>query len=249
MISRREELIRLIDDKFEKKISQRRYHSNGVKFVIFDSFLVKCTINIEKEELSTEIDLGFRNIIAEFQGMPFVSGLKESEIIVCLNQVEACCHTHLLDKFLIAKGWKDGASGNKLREKNYEIWQKEHSDFIEFKRNNRNDVGFVKNWAFDFIHAAKSFFGNRISGIEITKIEESHPRENAFYLKFRMYDYFDMTGGGGTSLGWEIRKGEYFIDLPTSQHWFGLAHFDEFFKDMQEELELRLPDDYLKKNA
>ncbi|WP_027084144.1 hypothetical protein [Cohnella panacarvi] len=40
-------------------------------------------------------------------------------------------------------------------------------------------------------------------------------------------------------------NGEYGISIESSEKWFDEADFDKFFKDIQEQIELRIPDKFL----
>ena len=43
-----------------------------------------------------------------------------------------------------------------------------------------------------------------------------------------------------------ISAGEYGLSLENSQKWWDTADFDVFFDDLERELELRIPDKFLK---
>ena len=69
----------------------------------------------------------------------------------------------------------------------------------------------------------------------------------AFSIEFIAYDYFpirlDYDKG---RFGCCIMYGDTAIGLNNSQKWWDEADFDIFFDELKEELELRIPDKYLK---
>ncbi len=249
-------LSKLIDTYYGKSklLDSWIYGDYAVRFIIFESYLVMGKIN--EDSFSACVDLGMGEPVKEYNGEQFESSTEESDIKECLFRIETYCSSLLPDKFLIAKGWKKSKIKIPLREKSWEKWKKEHWRYVESRKNNyvesNNKIGSVREWAERFIKAMEDYFGNRVGKIEITEIEEYGQdegmavRDNGFSLRFRMYDYYDMIGSGGFGLGWSILKGKYLIPLPTSQEWFDIADFETFFKDMEEEIELRIPEEYLK---
>ena len=65
-------------------------------------------------------------------------------------------------------------------------------------------------------------------------------------IVFCMYKYFYVRlnydrGGFGCS----IINGEYGISIESSEKWYDKADFNKFFIDLQEQIELRIPDKFL----
>src|SRR5574344_177156 len=239
------DLISCIDEKLKKELTDDCFNgNNGLDFIIFASSLIKCVINIRESTFSAVIDLGNREYVDGCDGHPFTSNIYSDDIRSCLIRIREYCRSRLLKKFLMAKGWMDEKS-KPVKQRNNDDWERKHHSFLNWKYDHRNNTGPVKEWAERYVDAMKSYFGNRVSDIEITDITQTRPQDSGFDFKFRMYDYFDMEGGAGTGLGWFINKGDYFIELPTTQEWFDMADLEIFFQEMQEELELRLPDEYL----
>lgn len=69
-------------------------------------------------------------------------------------------------------------------------------------------------------------------------------------IVFRMYNYFHVRFNYDRGrFGCSIINGEYGISIESSEKWFDKADFDKFFKDLKEQIELRIPDKFLKNNG
>lgn len=69
----------------------------------------------------------------------------------------------------------------------------------------------------------------------------------AFSIEFIAYDYFPIRLNYDKGrFGCCIMYGKSAIDLHNSQKWWDEADFDIFFDELKEELELRIPDKFLK---
>ena len=65
-------------------------------------------------------------------------------------------------------------------------------------------------------------------------------------IVFRMYKYFHVRFNYDRGrFACVIINGEYGINIETSEKWFEEADFDKFFGDLQEQIELRIPDKFL----
>lgn len=65
-------------------------------------------------------------------------------------------------------------------------------------------------------------------------------------IVFRMYKYFHVRFNYDRGrFACVIINGEYGINIETSEKWFEEADFDKFFRDLQEQIELRIPDKFL----
>lgn len=73
----------------------------------------------------------------------------------------------------------------------------------------------------------------------------------AFSIRFKAYDYFMILFNYDRGvIGCSIQYGEKtFIGLENSQKWYEKTDFDVFCKELQEQLELRIPDKFLEANG
>jgi hypothetical protein len=73
----------------------------------------------------------------------------------------------------------------------------------------------------------------------------------AFSIRFKAYDYFIVLFNYDRGvIGCSIQYGERtFIGLENSQKWYEKADFDIFCKELQEQLELRIPNKFLEANG
>ena len=92
-------------------------------------------------------------------------------------------------------------------------------------------------------------FGNKIDDVQIFNIVEIPYK--TFSVKFSAYNYFVVLFNYDRGIiGCNIQYGEKsFIVLENSQKWYEKADFDVFYKELQEQLELRIPDKYLEANG
>ncbi|WP_017472972.1 hypothetical protein [Amphibacillus jilinensis] len=90
----------------------------------------------------------------------------------------------------------------------------------------------------------KGHFDNKIGDFTIYNITEE-PYE-IFNITFDAYHYhivnFSYNRG---SIGCGLSQGKYDIELKTSQEWYDKADMDVFCKELQEQLELRIPNKFL----
>lgn len=88
-------------------------------------------------------------------------------------------------------------------------------------------------------------FDSKMDDFVITNVDED-VNHKAFNIDFTAYNYFIcLISYERGRFGCSIRNGEYYISLNNSQKWYDEANFDIFFKELKEELELRIPDKYL----
>ena len=92
-------------------------------------------------------------------------------------------------------------------------------------------------------------FGNKIDDVQIFNIAEIPYK--TFSVKFSAYNYFIVLFNYDRGIiGCSIEYGkESFIGLENSQEWYEKADFDVFCKELQEQLELRIPDKFLEANG
>ncbi len=92
--------------------------------------------------------------------------------------------------------------------------------------------------------------GDKIEDYVIFNVVEDK-NNRAFSIRFKEYDYFIILFNYDRGvIGCSIQYGEsLFIGLKNSQEWYEKADFNVFCKELQEQLELRIPDKFLKANG
>ena len=96
----------------------------------------------------------------------------------------------------------------------------------------------------------KKNLGNKVDDYEIFNVVEDK-NHRAFSIRFKAYDYYIILFNYDRGvIGCSIQYGEnVFIGLKNTQEWYEKADFDIFCKELHEELELRIPDKFLKANG
>ena len=92
-------------------------------------------------------------------------------------------------------------------------------------------------------------FKNKMEDFEVFNISEMPYK--SFSIRFKAYDYFIVLFNYDKGvIGCSIQYGENsFISLENSQKWYEKADFDVFCKELQEQIELRIPDKFLEANG
>ena len=91
----------------------------------------------------------------------------------------------------------------------------------------------------------KDYFGNRVGNFVIMNVNDD-PNHREFTIEFLAYKYFYITLNYEKGrFGCGIQTGKHYISLDNSQKWYEKTDFNIFFKELKEELELRIPDKYL----
>ena len=92
----------------------------------------------------------------------------------------------------------------------------------------------------------KKRFGNRVYNFAVLDVIDD-PNWREFGIEFYAYDYYVVRLNYNRGrFGCCICEGKYGIRLNSSQEWWDTANFDIFFDDLERELELRIPDKFLK---
>ena len=119
----------------------------------------------------------------------------------------------------------------------------------EFDRNGE-DIGKKLNdthqMAIRFSTIAREKMGDKVDKFCIFNVNDD-VNHREFSIDFEAYNYFAIRlnyDQGG--FGCNIISGERMIALNNSQEWWDEANFDIFFMELQKELELRIPDEYLR---
>jgi hypothetical protein len=103
--------------------------------------------------------------------------------------------------------------------------------------------------ALEFNKKMRAAFGDRVTDFSIEDVIDD-PNHRQFGVRFFAYNYFVcLIGYGKGGFACSIQQGSYYLRLKNSQEWFDTANFDQFFRELKEELELRIPDKYLKANG
>ncbi|SMC21987.1 hypothetical protein SAMN02745134_01505 [Clostridium acidisoli DSM 12555] len=92
--------------------------------------------------------------------------------------------------------------------------------------------------------------GDKIGSCNIFNVVDDK-NYRAFSIRFEAYDYFIVLFNYDRGLiGCSIQYGDNnFIGLKNSQKWYEKADFDVFCKELQQQLELRIPDKFLEANS
>ena len=99
--------------------------------------------------------------------------------------------------------------------------------------------------AIEIINKLKDYFGNRIDGFSVYNIlDEPY---TMFSVKFIIYNYFSIIFNYDRDrFGCCISNGAEGIVLDNSQKWYDEADMNIFLKELEEQIELRIPDKFLK---
>ena len=119
----------------------------------------------------------------------------------------------------------------------------------EFDRNGE-DIGKKLNdthqMAIRFSTIAREKMGDKVDKFCIFNVNDD-VNHREFSINFEAYNYFVIRLNYDQGrFGCNIISGERMIALNNSQEWWDEANFDIFFMELQKELELRIPDEYLR---
>ena len=123
------------------------------------------------------------------------------------------------DKYIRARGWEEKEEDRK------DIWRSDPGPKM------MENMGLLKT------------FGDRVTIPEVMELNKEE-----FCIIFKGYNYFwiKMFKWYRSRLGCSVYLGKYSTGIRNSQKNYQTADFDIFFRDMEEEIELRIPDKYLK---
>ena len=119
----------------------------------------------------------------------------------------------------------------------------------EFDRNGE-DIGKKLNdthqMAIRFSTIAREKMGDKVDNFCIFNVNDD-VNHREFSIDFEAYNYFVIRLNYDQGrFGCNIISGERMIALNNSQGWWDEADFGVFFKELQKELEFRIPDKYLR---
>ena len=121
---------------------------------------------------------------------------------------------------------------------------------IQESDRNGEDIGKKLNdthqMAIRFSTIAREKMGDKVDNFCIFNVDDD-VNHRAFSIDFEAYNYFAIRLNYDQGrFGCNIISGERMIGLNNSQGWWDEANFDIFFMELQKELELRIPDEYLR---
>jgi hypothetical protein len=97
----------------------------------------------------------------------------------------------------------------------------------------------------EIIAMLKSYFGEKIDGFVVS--DATDIPYTMFSIEFRLYNYFPMIFNYDRGrFGCAISYGVNGVGLKNSQQWYDEADMDIFLKELEEQIELRIPDKFLK---
>ena len=111
---------------------------------------------------------------------------------------------------------------------------------MQYERNKTTQM------ASDLCDQIMEHFGDRVTRISVWSVVDD-PNHREFIIVFEAYNYFPIRLS--YDRGWfecYIDFDENKIVLESTQKWWDTADFDIFFDDLERELELRIPDKFLK---
>ncbi|MDH6366894.1 MULTISPECIES: hypothetical protein [unclassified Breznakia] len=104
----------------------------------------------------------------------------------------------------------------------------------------------TEKMAFEFDSKIRDFFGNRVDNFCVSNVIDDINHQS-FTIEFTAYNYFNlMINYERGRMGAAISSGKLGIGITNSQKWYEEADFYTFFEELKNELELRIPDKYLK---
>lgn len=89
-----------------------------------------------------------------------------------------------------------------------------------------------------------NYFQDRVEKVELFGKVMTNPE--SFEIRFIAYNYFSVCFTSEINFGCSILYGDKRMWLPNSQCNWETADFDVFFRELQQELEMRIPDKFLK---
>ncbi|RIW30385.1 hypothetical protein D3H55_16740 [Bacillus salacetis] len=102
----------------------------------------------------------------------------------------------------------------------------------------------AKEIAKSIVRKIKGYFGNKTGSFSIYDLTDDP--YSMFNITFDAYNYFFVTFSYNRgSIGCSISQGQYGLELKNSQQWYDSADWDIFLKELQDQLELRIPDKFL----
>ena len=105
---------------------------------------------------------------------------------------------------------------------------------------NKGYEEIIKEVKFGF----KEHFGEKISSFSV--FGQTDTPYTMFNMQFTLYNFFNISFNYDRgAFGCSIINGELGIGLKNSQKWYDKADMDVFFKELEQQIELRIPDKFL----
>ncbi len=90
------------------------------------------------------------------------------------------------------------------------------------------------------------YFHDKVKDFVVNNLYED-ANHRSFSIEFNAYNYFPMKLNYDMGrMGYNICFGDRMISLDNSQKWWDEADFKILFEELQRELELRIPDKFLR---
>jgi hypothetical protein len=114
-----------------------------------------------------------------------------------------------------------------------------------------NMVKSMQELATEVSERIQKAFGDRASDMTIYDVVDV-PNHHMFSIKFKAYDYYEAH------FGYELSFTDFYIviskgigiSLPKEKYDFGsITNWDSYLKEIMAEIELRIPDEYLKEKG
>lgn len=104
----------------------------------------------------------------------------------------------------------------------------------------------TEQMARSFNKMARESLGDKVGGFVIFNVtDDVNHRE--FSIEFTAYDYYPIRLNYEKGrFGCSIHYGQRHIGIPSSQEWWDKTDFSIFFEELKQDLELRIPDKFLK---
>lgn len=107
----------------------------------------------------------------------------------------------------------------------------------------------VNEIAKEVIKSAKDVFGNKIDDIMLFNVMEA-PAYRSFSVKFALYNYYVLRFNYDRGhFGCCIIFGEYSISVSSTMEWAQKSDFNEYWKEIDKQVRLRIPDKFLEANG
>lgn len=189
-----------------------------VEFQLYDYFRV--LFHYDNGEIGCEIKYGEKKIKLPNSQMRY----ETLDRNLFFKELEQEIELRIPDKYLKAQAWKP------IEEKREKLYKEEKT---------------AKEHAEECIGKFQRYFGNRVKNFSIIRGDDE--LSNCFRIRFIAYNYYIVSMGSGRGgVSCSISIGEYGVGLRSSQQWYEWTDMEVFLREMEREIELRIPDKYLK---
>lgn len=96
----------------------------------------------------------------------------------------------------------------------------------------------------EIIEYLSDYFKEKLGSFSVYNLKDEPYK--TFNITFDAYNYFIITFSYNRgSIGCSISQGKYGLNLETSQKWYDQVDMDIFLKELEQQIELRIPDKFL----